>query len=199
MRMETNVIEFVLAALKPVFARINELDDKVIARPIIVAIDGRAASGKTTASSALAERLGGSVIHMDDFFLPPHLRTDERYNEPGGNFHRERFAEEVLPRLKSPEAFEYVRFDCLIMDYGAKVPVTSSKLRIVEGSYSEHPALGEYADIKVFCDVSPDEQMRRITVRNGKEKAAAFRDRWIPLEEKYFTHFSTREKADIVI
>ena len=63
-------------------------------RPLVIAIDGRAASGKTTAAEQLRFILGGSAIHMDDFFLPVSLRTAERFAEPGGNVHYERFCEE---------------------------------------------------------------------------------------------------------
>lgn len=35
----------------------------------VIAIDGMAASGKSTLAARLAEELDGCVIHMDDFFL----------------------------------------------------------------------------------------------------------------------------------
>ena len=34
---------------------------------------------------------------MDDFYLQEYQRTQERYNEPGGNVDRERFKKEVGP------------------------------------------------------------------------------------------------------
>ncbi|MBS7324987.1 MAG: (d)CMP kinase, partial [Angelakisella sp.] len=37
----------------------------------VIALDGRAAAGKSTLAAALAETLQAAVIHMDDFFLPP--------------------------------------------------------------------------------------------------------------------------------
>ena len=60
----------------------------------IIAIDGRSAAGKTTLAEELLAVTGGDILHMDDFFLPPELRTAQRYSEPGGNIHRERFQEE---------------------------------------------------------------------------------------------------------
>lgn len=71
----------------------------------VIAMDGRAAAGKTTLAEELAVTLGGAVVHMDDFFLPGELRTPERLAAPGGNVHAERFAEEVLPYLRRGEAF----------------------------------------------------------------------------------------------
>ena len=37
------------------------------------------------------------IFHMDDFYLQKYQRTQERYNEPGGNVDRERFKKEVGP------------------------------------------------------------------------------------------------------
>ncbi len=165
----------------------------------IVALDGRAASGKTTMAGQLSLILGAGAVHMDDLFLPEALRTPDRLNEPGGNVHYERFAQEILPGLMQPNAFSYRRFDCAAMDFGETRTVDASKWRIVEGAYSCHPFFGDYADIKVFCDVAPDEQLRRITLRNGAEKAKVFSERWIPMEERYLEHFEISQKADIIL
>ena len=52
---------------------------------VLVAIDGRCGSGKSTLAAALAERMPVNVFHMDDFYLRPEQRTEERFREPGGN------------------------------------------------------------------------------------------------------------------
>lgn len=165
----------------------------------IVALDGRAASGKTTLADQLAKVTGAGVVHMDDFFLPPGLRTEERLVEPGGNVHYERFMEEVLTPLKSPQAFRYRCFDCSRMEPGGEREVKEGNLRIVEGAYSCHPLLGQYMGLSMFCDVEPQEQLKRILQRNGAEMLKNFRDRWIPMEERYFQSFQIREHADLVV
>jgi len=43
-------------------------------RPVIVAIDGRCASGKTTLCSFIEQKTGYTVLHLDHFFLQPHQR-----------------------------------------------------------------------------------------------------------------------------
>lgn len=165
----------------------------------VIAIDGRAASGKTTLARQLALILEADVVHMDDFFLPPELRTNERYAEPGGNVHYERFIEEVLPRLKNGEPFSYRKFDCSTMDYGGRAEIRGDAWRIVEGAYCLHPKFGDYADLKVFYDITPAEQLRRIRQRNGERGARMFRERWIPLEESYIDKCAPRRRADLVI
>ncbi len=180
--------------------KIKELEEKRSdrAKPFVIAIDGRSASGKTTLAEALSKELDCGVIHIDDFFLPVELRTEERYNTPGGNFHIERFSAEVIPNLKIIGGFSYRRFDCKTMNLGKTVDISSSKFYIVEGAYSLHPDLGAYADFSVFSDVSKEEQLKRIINRNGEAAAQNFITKWIPLEEKYFNAFDIMKKADVI-
>ena len=90
-------------------------------------------------------------------------------------------------------------FDCSQMDFGGTKEIPAAPVRIVEGSYAHHPALGDYADLKVFSTVEEGEQMARILRRNGERMAEMFRSRWIPMEERYFDHFAIREKAHICL
>ena len=163
----------------------------------IIAIDGRAASGKTTMAKALQEISGADIVQMDDFFLPLGLRTAERFRQPGGNVHSERFAAEVLPHLSENAPFSYRVFDCSRMDYNGVREIGEHPIRIVEGSYSCHPLFDRYADVTVFSDAEPEEQMVRIRKRNGEEMAEMFREKWIPLEEAYFQAYQIAEKVDI--
>ena len=171
---------------------------------ILVAIDGRCASGKTTLAGKLAERCESvlqvdhvHVIHMDDFFLRPEQRTRERLSEPGGNVDRERVLEEVLIPIAEGRSCTFRPFDCRIQGLKSPILIEPGRITIVEGAYSCHPLLREFYDLKIFMDVEPEEQMRRIRIRNGEEGAEHFRTRWIPLEERYFTELHVREACDI--
>ena len=165
----------------------------------VIAIDGRAASGKSTLAELLADILRAGVVHMDDFFLPNELRTPDRLATPGGNVHYERFEEQVLPHLKNNESFTYPVFNCSKMQLDGVRNVPSSPWRIVEGSYSHHPKLNQYMDIRVFCTVSLEEQMRRILSRNGESMAKLFAQRWIPMEENYFDTYQICQNSDMII
>ena len=168
-------------------------------RSYVIAIDGMAAAGKSTLAADLATILNADLIHMDDFFLPPELRTEERLNTPGGNVHYERFQAEVLPYLSTAQAFSYRIFDCSRMELHGEQKLTAKSYRIVEGSYSCHPIFGDYADLTIFLQIDPEEQMHRIRQRNGNEKAEMFRTRWIPLENAYFDAYSTSRKANLIL
>lgn len=181
--------------LKSLLERIDALQSG----NVIIAIDGRCASGKTTLAAELAKCLGAGVVHMDDFFLPMELRTVERLREPGGNVHYERFLTEVVPYLNGGEAFSYRKFDCSRMELGQAVFVPASRFTIVEGAYSCHPILKDYMSLKVFMDVDSEVQLERIRKRNGREKLTVFQERWIPMEEAYFSAFGIVQAADIVL
>ena len=78
-----------------------------LARPLLLAIDGRCGSGKTTLAAALQERLHCGVFHMDDFYLPFEARTPERLAQPGGHMDFDRFEKEVLRPLRGGSGAGY--------------------------------------------------------------------------------------------
>ena len=165
----------------------------------VIGIDGRSASGKTTLAAELAEKLGAGVIHADDFFLPPELRTPVRYAEPGGNLHYERFKEEVADKISGGiDGFCYHIFDCATFSAEKLSEPVRGKIKIIEGAYCTHPRFDGLYDLKIFCDVEAEEQRRRILARNGAEKLAVFTAKWIPLEESYIAAFSIDSRADII-
>ena len=167
-------------------------------KKIVIAVDGMCASGKTTLAQQIKENFGGTVIHADSFFLPPEMRSEERLNEPGGNFHRERFIDEVINNLNK-ERFEYGVFDCAVCEIARTEAVNEKRLVIIEGSYCMHPDLINAYDYKIFTVTSEETQLKRISKRNGATALAVFKSKWIPMENKYFDFFGTREKCDAVI
>ena len=70
---------------------------------------------------------------------------------------------------------------------------------MVEGSYALHPELRKYYDLAVFMDVEPKDQRERIRLRNGDNKLVMFENRWIPMEEQYFSACGVKEYADLYI
>ncbi len=166
---------------------------------VVVALDGMSCSGKTTFAAALAERFSGSVVHMDDFFLPRDRFTEEKQALPGGNMDRERFQAEVLSPLSAGRDFAYAPFSCeeqaLLPD---KVAVTGP-LVVVEGAYALLPEWGRYWDLSLFLQVSAEEQQGRLLLRNGAKGMVAFLTRWIPREESYFAACDVKSRCDAVV
>lgn len=167
--------------------------------PFVLAIDGNAASGKTTLARRIASVFPCALLHMDDFFLPIPLRTEERLREPGGNVHYERFREEVLCGIASGKPFSYGVFDCGVMDIRTRRTVEPEPLYIIEGSYSHHPFFGSPYDLRVFLHLDGETQRKRILRRNGPQKAEVFRTRWVPMENRYFDWYGIEEKSDVTL
>lgn len=180
-----------LAPLVEKIGALSATQDRVIA-----ALDGRCASGKTTLARELGERYGWSVAHMDHFFPRPEQRTLERYARPGANVDHERFLEEVLLPLRRGERPVYRPFDCRTQRLLEPIPFEPGPVVLVEGSYACHPALWEYYDLRVFLTIERERQMERITAREGEERARAFREKWIPLEEKYFSAYEVERRCE---
>ena len=166
---------------------------------VLLAIEGGSASGKTTLGEALAREYPAALVHMDDFFLPPALRTPERLDTPGGNVHWERFRAQVLEPLARGETAEYGVFDCGDMAVTRTARAEPAPVILVEGSYSLHPRLRAFYDLKVFLTLDPAEQLERIRRRSGEELLEKFRTRWIPLEERYFSACGVADCADLVL
>lgn len=191
-----NTLHRQILDLPQLISRIHRaLNDR---QSLMIAIDGRCGAGKTTLAANLQKAFSATVIHADEFFLRPEQRTAERFAEPGGNMDRERLAEEVLIPLRRGLPFSYRPFDCSTLSLAEPVWVEPKQLIIVEGSYSCHPDLWDYFDLHIFADIDPQEQLRRITAREGAQKTEQFQSRWIPLEERYFKAFSVCEKCEIV-
>ncbi|MBR4445234.1 MAG: deoxynucleoside kinase [Solobacterium sp.] len=167
-------------------------------KPLVVAIDGRCASGKSTLAQWLKERTGADVLHMDDFFLRKEQRTKERYAKPGGNVDYERFLSQVLYPLVKGQSYTYQPFDCQTMELCEAEIRQPAEITIVEGSYSMRPELFSYYAITVFLTVTPEKQLERIQKRNP-EKLHRFVQEWIPYEELYFKTFDLQNRADGVI
>lgn len=181
----------------PIFTAIDQrLEEK---KRVIVAIDGPCGAGKTTLAVRLQSVYNCPVIAMDHFFLQHWQRTEERLAEPGGNVDYERVLEQVINPLREGRPFQYQIYDCQAdsMSLSEEIPVQA--LTVVEGSYSHHPVLAEHYDLKVFIKVAPDEQKRRLLKRSGPVMLERFLGEWIPLEEKYFSHFRIEENSDLVV
>ncbi len=186
---------FRILLLRRIIGEIYALEST--SQPVLIAIDGRSAAGKTTLSARIQKEINCGVIHMDDFFLRPEQRTEKRYEEIGGNVDYERFLDEVLIPLRANRRFSYRPFDCGTMDFLPPVEVMPKTVTIIEGSYSCHPVLWKYYDLRIFLSIDPETQRKLIRSRNGDAKLFEFEEKWIPMEERYFSACRLAERCDL--
>ncbi len=168
-------------------------------RPFLIAIDGPCGSGKTTLGNYLAEELNASLFHMDDFFLQPHQRTEARLSEPGGNVDYERFKEEILDHVADTGGVTFRPFNCHEWKLAEEaITVPYNDIVIAEGSYSHHPYFKDIYHVKIFLEISAEEQKKRIVARDGEAIWPMFENKWIPMENKYFEAFKIKEKSNYI-
>ena len=181
---------YIIHCLEPLLAN--------AAAPVVLALDGRCGSGKTTMAAALAEQFPDSIVlHTDDFYLPPADRVPGWEQTPCANMDFARLRDEVLAPARAGKPVLYRAYSCR---EGAYLPVqqlAAQPLVILEGSYSHHPILADLYDLKVFVTCSKEEQARRLQAREG-ERYENFVRRWIPLEEAYFAQCRIEALADLL-
>lgn len=186
--------------ISPLEARINDLLAK---KPrVFVALDGMAASGKTTLAAALAARFPSSaVVHMDDFTIPFEDRFPGYFDAQLSNADLARFEREVLAPLFEGRAGRYRPYVCH-PEPGFLAPVTveaDTRLVIVEGAYCLHPHLSGHYDLRVLCTVSPEVQRARILARNGPVQLERFLSQWIPMENRHILAHDLAARCDLIL
>ena len=169
---------------------------------VIVAIDGMAASGKTTLAAYLAAQFPKSaVVHMDDFTIPFEDRTPGYFDRLLSNADIARFDREVLSPLLSGQDAVYRPYVCH-PEPGFLAPVyvpSDARLVIIEGAYCLHDQLFARYDLRVLSLIAPDLQMDRILRRNGEAQLERFTSLWIPMENRHIAVRNLRERCDEIL
>lgn len=175
-------------------------------RRLLLVIDGKCGSGKTTLSEWLGGRYGCNVFHIDDFYLPIVMQTPEVMKEPGGNINYDRFIAEIMAPLTADNAVVYRPFLCMEQEYAPGVSLKKTGVNVIEGTYCCHPRLRKiYAKltgwevITLFMDIDDRNQRDRVRGRVGELRFKLFEDKWIPREREYFSAYSVREYCDYSI
>ena len=168
-------------------------------KPLVLALDGRCGSGKTTLADRLTRQFPASIVlHTDDFYLPPAQRVRGWEKTPCANMDLIRLRDEALRPAYEGQPVLYRAYSCRAGAYQPVQELAAQPLVILEGSYSHHPLLAPYEDFRVFMTCSDAEQTRRLQAREG-DRYPDFAARWIPLEEAYFTQHNIEDAADFVM
>ena len=168
-------------------------------KPLVLALDGRCGSGKTTLADGLARQFPASIVlHTDDFYLPPAQRVRSWEKTPCANMDLVRLRDEALRPAYEGQPVLYRAYSCRAGAYQPVQEFAAQPLVILEGSYSHHPLLAGYETLQVFVTCSREEQTRRLQAREG-ERYANFAARWIPLEEGYFAQYRIEETTDLAV
>lgn len=167
--------------------------------PIIFGLDGRCGSGKSTLAETLENTLNAHVIHMDDFYMPLHLRNDQSFLISGGHLMLHRFEDEIVSPIKKRLPIQYNRFDCRTQTYAPKVVLEPKSVYIIEGAYCMLPVFRDLYRYKLFLTHSQEIQQKRLRQRVGADRLSDYNHYWIPLEEAYFERDKVPSICDYVL
>jgi len=171
-----------------------------LARPLIVALDGRSAVGKTTLAAALGERLGAAVIEGDDFYAGG---TGVRAEAPAAlvaaciDWQRQRH---VLEALRAGEEAAWHAFDWEAFDGGLCAEATvkaPAPIVILEGVYAARPELADLIDIAVMLRTDEGLRESRLLAREGG--IGAWERQWHAAEDYYFEFIRPLTSFDILV
>lgn len=174
------------------------IKDKNLTCQAIISIDGPCGGGKTTIAKEIEKEMGYNILHMDDFYLPFDKRDKNWMNIVAGHMDYERLIENVLKPYKEKKKTNYISYDCHSDKYLHEILIDLDKFLVIEGSYTSHPILDEYVNVKIFVDIDKDEQVKRLTKRNPAV-VDKFLSMWVPFENRYFEELKIKDNSDLVI
>lgn len=168
--------------------------------PLVVAIDGRSGTGKSTLAEALAERLGATVIEGDDFYSggtgiegdPPQSRAARCIDWKAQR--------RVLTALRAGQAARYHAFDWDAFDGSLVTEATEvdpAPILILEGAYSARPELRDLVDVSILATVPPALREARLLQREGE--IGPWERQWHEAEDWYFAHAAPEVGFDLVL
>ena len=176
--------------INPILAEISKISS-LNARPILIAIDGPAGSGKTSLANQLASNLkSATTIHMDDLYNgweDALTATLTRHLE-----------EWVLDPLTQHQNVKYQKFDWTIGEYGTTIEVRDVELLILEGVGAAQAKIRQQADLTIWIEVGAQIGLARVLNRDGAQ-ILPYMLKWQERESAHFIKDQTKENCQIFI
>ena len=183
-------------------------------RPLLVAIDGYDAAGKSVLAKELGEKLSGMGVNIieasaDGFHNPRVIRYKKGEESPEGyyydSFNYAALKVMLLDSLKTGD----LRYKTQPFDYVADKGIMSTyseaemdSILIFNGIFALRPELRDYWDYSIYLYVDEEVSLKRGIARNlGDEEATRHRYnvRYIPGQRIYHREAEPMKHASIVI
>jgi uridine kinase len=168
--------------------------------PLVVAIDGRSGTGKSTLAAALAKRLSATVIEGDDFFAGGTGIEGDLPPSRAARCIDWQAQRRVLTALRAGQAASYHAFDWDAFD-GSVVAdpntIAPASILLLEGVYAARPELRDLVDLCLLVTVPDDLRLSRLIAREGE--IGPWERQWHEAEAWYFAHAAPPSSFDLVI
>jgi len=172
--------------------------------PLVVAIDGRSGTGKSTLTACIARVIGATVVDQDDFYSGGSLE-DWRALTVSDKVDRvidwRRVRTQVLEPLRAGKMASWHPFDWESMAGLAAqtISVSPSPIVILDGAYSSRRELADLVDLSILVVLPEDERRKRLLIREGEVYVDAWQSVWDDAEALYFGTLRPPDLFDIVI
>ena len=179
-------------------------------RPLLIAIDGRSGTGKSTLATLVAEALDAALIRSDDFYAA-HV-PDAAWDRCGAAekvarvIDWRRLRAEALEPLLRGEPAVWHPFDFARGRPDGTYPLKREADRcepaeviVVEGAYACRPELADLIDLAVLVATPDGERRARLAAREDPDFLRAWHARWDDAEAFYFTEVRPPSAFDVVI
>ena len=170
---------------------------------LLVAIDGRGGSGKSTFARQLEQASEDvTVVEFDDFYLPlaeRQARIAAGDREIGGNFDWRRLRDQVLTPLAHDEPADYQRYDWASDELAEWHSVPIGGIVLVEGNYSTRQELFGVYDYTVWIDAPHDVRLERGIRRGGEDTRERWLTEWMPEEDRYIAAEDPASRVHLVL
>ena len=168
---------------------VRRLSERKRGAPVLVAIDGHSAAGKSTLTRTLQKRLEAPLVSGDDFYRVMDeakrfsLDTEEGYRRL---YDWERLAAEVLGPLRNGRTARYQVYDWTTGTLGNYKEVAPRGVILMEGVYSARPELRGYYDACLLVKTPQRVREARQKRRARADASEAWLERWEAAERYYF-------------
>lgn len=179
---------------------LNYVRNKSHIRPILIGIDGRAGSGKTT----LVENVNAidpniSIITGDDFYQ--HLPFDIHgkssfFYKYQGYFDQNKFIKNILLPVRNSKEIKYKKYDWFKKGFSEHTIFLPTNIIFFEGVFMCSPDLVKYFDFSVFLDSKRDLCYSRLIKRDTSQEWIT---EWQDTEDWYLEHYSIKTYVDILV
>lgn len=158
----------------------------------MLAIDGRAGSGKSSLAAEVGAVLGGASA-------APIVAMDHLYEGWSGLAAAvPRLVDQVLVPLAQGRDALAPRWDWVADEWGSPVRVPMTDLLIVEGCGSSVWPASDHAAVMVWLEVPEGVRRERALARDGAS-FAPFWAQWADQEDALYASDRPRERADLVL
>lgn len=183
-------------------ARISSISQ--VTSPVIVALDGRSGTGKSTLATWMAAHLGGLRVDQDDFYAGGEIHEWRRLSareKADRVIDWRRVRNEVLQPLRQGQGATWRPFnwDTMIGLSPDTINVQPSNIIILDGAYSARPELADLIDLSILVTLPDDVRRERLRRREGEDFVSEWHAIWDEAEDWYFGIARPPGSFDLVI